>query len=109
MIDLKQIDNTWTLFLDRDGVINQEKKDDYIRNKEEFKFYERVKEATELLSGLFGTIVMVTEIIKAGGRLDRIYYSTGLDNTCEERKPNPGMAHLAKKQQYWDCFEKYRP
>jgi len=26
MIDLKAIDKSWTLFLDRDGVINHEKK-----------------------------------------------------------------------------------
>ncbi len=27
-LDLKKIDNSWTLFLDRDGVINHEKKDE---------------------------------------------------------------------------------
>ena len=31
-LDLKAIDKTWTLFIDRDGVINHEKKDEYIRN-----------------------------------------------------------------------------
>ena len=38
MIDLKAIDKTWTLFLDRDGVINHEKYLDYIHTWEEFKF-----------------------------------------------------------------------
>jgi histidinol phosphatase-like enzyme len=33
-----QIDKSWTLFLDRDGVINHEKKDDYIRNWKELRF-----------------------------------------------------------------------
>jgi len=39
MIDLKNIDKTWTLFLDRDGVINDEKHEDYIHKWEEFKTY----------------------------------------------------------------------
>ncbi len=43
------IDKNWTLFLDRDGVINHEKKGDYIRNWGEFTFYEGVKEAVEML------------------------------------------------------------
>lgn len=121
MIDLKLTDNTWTLFLDRDGVINHEKKDDYIRNKTEFNFYGQVKDAMKLLSERFGFIVMVTnqrgigkglmsekdlsdihdfmitEIVEAGGRVDRIYHATALDNNSFERKPNPGMAYRAKK------------
>ena len=32
MLDLTKIDNSWTLFLDRDGVINQEKHLDYIHS-----------------------------------------------------------------------------
>jgi D-glycero-alpha-D-manno-heptose 1-phosphate guanylyltransferase len=47
-LDLKLIDKDWTLFLDRDGVINYEKKDDYIRNREEFKFYEGAKDALKI-------------------------------------------------------------
>ncbi len=115
------IDKSWTLFLDRDGVINHEKKEDYILNWQGFKFYDSVKEAMEILTQMFGTIVMVTnqrgvgkqlmtekdlqtihtnmtsEIVNAGGRIDKIYYCTSMDNDCYERKPNPGMAHLAKK------------
>ena len=60
MIDLNLIDKSWTLFLDRDGVINHEKKADYIRNWEEFAFYDGVLEALELLNDKFGVIVMVT-------------------------------------------------
>ena len=36
--DLRSIDKSWTLFIDRDGVINHEKKEDYIRNWQEFRF-----------------------------------------------------------------------
>jgi D-glycero-D-manno-heptose 1,7-bisphosphate phosphatase len=116
-----KIDKSWTLFLDRDGVINEEKKEDYIRNWEEFRFYEGVREALEIFAGVFGRIVMVTnqrgvgkqlmtiddlenihanmaaEINEAAGRIDKIYHCSSLDNDCYERKPNPGMAHLAKK------------
>jgi D-glycero-D-manno-heptose 1,7-bisphosphate phosphatase len=120
MNDLK-IDKTWTLFLDRDGVINHEKKGDYIRNWNEFKFYEGVTEAIKILSQIFGTIVMVTnqrgigkglmtvedlvgihsnmqaEIVAASGRLDKVYFCSSTDNNCYARKPNPGMAFQAQK------------
>ncbi len=39
MIDLQKIDKSWTLFLDRDGVINQETVGLYITRWEDFKFY----------------------------------------------------------------------
>ena len=120
-MQLPLIDNTWTLFIDRDGVINNEKKEDYILNWEEFKFYNNVGEAMQILSGIFGIIVMVTNqrgvgkqlmsegdlhnihnnmlqaITAAGGRIDKIYNCTSLDNNHGERKPNPGMAHRAKQ------------
>ncbi len=38
MKDLSKIDDNWTLFLDRDGVINEEKHEDYIHKWDEFKF-----------------------------------------------------------------------
>ena len=54
LLELKNIDKEWTLFLDRDGVINYEKKDDYIRNWREFKFYEGVKDALKIFAQKFG-------------------------------------------------------
>lgn len=117
---LNKIDQSWTLFLDRDGVINYEKKDDYIYNWNEFKFYEDAKEAIKLFSKKFGRIIVVSnqrgvgrklmteealrnihenmtkEIIAAGGRVDRIYYCTAIDNLDNCRKPNPGMAFKAQ-------------
>ena len=115
------IDKTWTLFIDRDGVINHEKKEDYILNWKEFKFYDTVTAAMKILSEMFGVIVMVTNqrgvgkqlmtrddlhnihsnmlhtIRAVGGRIDKIYFCDSMDNNHPERKPNPGMAHLAKK------------
>ena len=120
-LDLKNIDKKWTLFLDRDGVINYEKKDDYIRNWEEFKFYEGAKEALKIFAKKFGTIIVVSnqrgigkglmteddlsgihqnmqrELEEAGGRIDGIYYCTAVDAKAIYRKPNPGMAFSAKR------------
>jgi D-glycero-D-manno-heptose 1,7-bisphosphate phosphatase len=119
--DLQSIDNTWTLFLDRDGVINHEKEQSYVFNFEEFVFYEGVPEALRILAGKFAHILVVTnqrgigkglmtaadlqeihqkmeaEIENADGRIDRIYYCDSLSNDHPDRKPNPGMAFRAKK------------
>jgi D-glycero-D-manno-heptose 1,7-bisphosphate phosphatase len=121
MLDLKKIDKTWTLFLDRDGVINHEKFEDYIYNYNEFIFYDGVLNALKIFSERFGDIIVVTnqrgvgkgwmtelnlmdihnqmlqDIEAAGGRIDAIYYSTTLDNADPNRKPQPGMALKAKE------------
>ncbi len=120
MLDLKQIDKTWTLFLDRDGVINHEKELDYIYNFNEFIFYDGVKEALKIFAEIFPLIIiatnqrgvskglmtendlhnihtsMITEIESTDGRIDKIYFNTSLHNDDPLRKPQPGMALLAK-------------
>jgi histidinol-phosphate phosphatase family protein len=121
MLDLTQINKSWTLFLDRDGVINHEKKENYILNWGEFRFYEGVKDALKILNDVFGVIVLVTnqkgigkglmtlddladihskmmdEIKAAGGRIDKLYFCADLDHDSYYRKPNPGMAETAKQ------------
>jgi len=121
MLDLSKTDNTWTLFLDRDGVINHDKEGDYIRNWEEFRFYDDTVAAIEILSGLFHKILIVTNqkgvgkglmtvadldnihsnmtlsLAKEGGRIDKIYYASDLEDSAPNRKPNPGMAHQAAR------------
>ena len=120
-LHLENTDRDWTLFLDRDGVINHEKENDYILNWSEFEFYPGVTEAIRLLSEKFATIVVISnqrgigrglmnekdlldiqhrmksEIAKAGGRIDKIYYCTATDPHHFYRKPNPGMALQAAK------------
>lgn len=120
MLDLKTIDRSWTLFLDRDGVINHDKVGSYIFNTDEFRFYDGVTDAMKIFHQLFGNIVIVTnqrgvgkglmseldlmqihnkmlqETEAAGGRIDAIYYATSLDNDHPERKPHTGMALKAK-------------
>ena len=121
MLNLQQIDKSWTLFLDRDGVINQEKYQDYVYKYHEFIFYEGVPEAIKILSDHFGHVIittnqrgvgrglmteadlldihnsMVQDLETAGGRIDKIYYCIADDNNDPCRKPNPGMIFLAKQ------------
>ena len=40
---------------------------------------------------------MLAEINKAGGRIDHIYFCSDLEETSPNRKPNAGMAFMAKK------------
>ena len=58
--NLTDINSDWTLFLDRDGVINVEKNEDYIRNWDEFTFYNESLLALPILARKFKTIVIAT-------------------------------------------------
>ncbi len=116
------IDKSWTLFLDRDGVINERLVDDYVKTWQEFEFLPGVKEALAKLAKIFGRIIIVSnqqgigkglmteqdleyihaemlaEIEEASGRLDAIYFCPELkENDPECRKPNPGMAYQAQQ------------
>ena len=121
MIDLTKIDKSWTLFLDRDGVINHEKHLDYIHTWDEFVFYEGAKEAIAVFAKIFNRIVVVTnqkgigkgltrledlqlihknmvgEIEMAGGRIDAVYFCADIEDNSPNRKPNPGMGLQAVK------------
>ena len=120
MLDNLHTTKEWTLFLDRDGVINHEKKDDYIRHWSEFKFYTESLAALPLLAQKFSKIIIATnqkgigkgwmtdadlylihqhmtnQIIELGGRIDAIFYCPDIDNLSINRKPQPGMAFQAK-------------
>lgn len=115
-LDLSQVDKSWTLFLDRDGVINVEIVGTYVLNWEGFKFSPGVLEALKIVNDKVGTIVVISnqrgvgkglmteedltdihqkllaEVKAAGGRIDHFFYCTEKENTCFYRKPNPGMA-----------------
>jgi len=120
MLDLHSINKSWTLFLDRDGVINHEKEQDYVYNYDEFIFYDGALEAMKIFTEKFSTIIVATnqrgvskglmteedlqdlhknmqiDIEHAGGRIDHIYYNTAMTNDDPMRKPQPGMALQAK-------------
>lgn len=111
------INKEWSLFLDRDGVINIRFIDDYIKKVEEFEFMPGVPEAVSKFSRIFGRIFIITnqrgiarnlmtekdlqnihdymlnEFGKAGGRIDKIYFCPhDRDEDCNCRKPRIGMA-----------------
>jgi histidinol-phosphate phosphatase family protein len=115
------INKSWSLFLDRDGVINKRLEGDYVKTLDEFEFIDGVPEALKILSGIFGKIIIVTnqqgigkglytendlniihhylsdEIEKHEGRIDKIYFSPHLASANHSsRKPGIGMALEAK-------------
>ena len=118
-LDLQQIDTGWSLFLDRDGVINEDKPGSYIFSPGEFAFMTGAPALFRALAERFGFIAVCTnqrgvgrglmteetlhqiheqmqsQIEAAGGRLDAIYYATSISNQDPLRKPNPGMARQA--------------
>lgn len=104
-----------TLLLDRDGVINQYRPNDYVKRWDEFAFIPEFLEAIPQWSKLVKRIVIVTnqrgiskglfteedlqdihqrmihEIERNGGRIDKIYHCTALSNSDPNRKPQTGM------------------
>lgn len=116
-----QFDKNWTLFLDRDGVINERLIGDYVKSVEEFVFCKGAVEAIATFTKIFGKIIVITnqqgigknlmteddlkkihdhmkrEINKIGGKIDAIFFCPDLalaEKNC--RKPSPKMAHFAK-------------
>ncbi len=119
---LRNIDKDWTLFLDRDGVLNQEINGDYVRNLDQCKVYDYVPDVIAKCSKLFGKIVVVTnqrgigkglytkedlldihQYIQSlcqakGGYIDAFYNCDAIHSDALCRKPNIGMALQAQKQ-----------
>ena len=54
------IDDTWTLFLDRDGVINRRILSGYVTSIEEFEFLDDVPQTIASFSQLFRFVFVVT-------------------------------------------------
>lgn len=110
--------NNWTLFLDRDGVLNRKLENDYVKNLEEFEIFNYAEEALELLKEHFETIIVVTNQQGIGKKLmtekdldvihthlleklpqiHKIYFCPDLYTTnSPRRKPAIGMAIDAKQ------------
>lgn len=111
------IDREWSVFLDRDGVINKRLPGNYVKRWKEFEFLPGAVEALAILSEIFRYVFIVTnqqgigkglmsekdlvsvhekmlsEIEAGGGRVDKIYHSPHLESENHpSRKPQPGMA-----------------
>ena len=120
--DLHKIDKSWTLFSDRDGVLNEDKVGSYIFHPHEYIFYDGVPDAFKLFSERFGRIIIATNqrgvgrdlmtvddldavhekmlagIEEKGGKIDAIFYATSVEDDDPIRKPNLGMAVKARQQ-----------
>jgi len=117
------IDSSWTLFLDRDGVINKRLMGDYVKTIAEFELIDGAAEAIRIASKSFGKIVVVTNqqgigkglmternlsdihayclqmINEAGGRIDGFYFAPELAAAgSNSRKPGTGMGLQAKAE-----------
>jgi len=110
------------VFLDRDGVIN-ENRSDYVKSWDEYVFLPNVFEPLKRIAeseylvviisnqspigrGLVQQVViedinarMKAEIQQRGGRVDAVYYCPhSPDENCDCRKPKPGMFQQAADQ-----------
>ncbi len=111
-----------TIFLDRDGVIN-ENRPDYVKSWEEFRFLEGSREAIARLTKAGYRIIVCTNqaaiarglvsvetvedihrrmlegIAAYGGNIERVYYCPhGKDENCGCRKPRPGLLLRARDE-----------
>ena len=121
----------WTLFLDRDGVINERNFGGYITKYEDIIFRPGSLESIAILRSYFKRIIVVTnqqcvakgliseseldmihekmcnDIKKAGGYIDEVLVAKELKNQFPfHRKPNSTMALMAKDQFEDIQFEK---
>ena len=115
------IDPSWTLFLDRDGVLNR-RIDGYVQHPEALEIFPYVPQTLAVFTKLFKHIIVVTnqqgigkglmseedlrrvhahlqaQVAAAGGRIDAIFHAPDLaDRPSVDRKPNVGMGLKAKK------------
>jgi len=121
-LEFLQISKDWTLFLDRDGVINKKIEGDYVRIWRQFEFLSRVFEALQNFNRIFGRIIIVTnqrgigrglmtekdlqdihskmleEFSKHNIQIHKIYYCPHdyEKEECNCRKPKMGIALQAK-------------
>ena len=121
-MDWKNIINKdWTLFLDRDGVINVRIIDGYVTKIDEFEFLPNVIEALKIFKKKFKHIIVVTNQQGVGkgimkfedveevhrfmvqkvadneGKIDKVYFCPQLKSVLDNyRKPSPKMAYFAQ-------------
>ncbi len=123
MINFSEIDKTWTLFLDRDGVINARIPGGYVTKKDDFVFLSNVKGAISGICRLFCRVIVCTnqqgvakgemtkeklddihdymqdQIGEYGGFIDGVYSACELaSDENNTRKPKPFMALQAQKE-----------
>jgi histidinol-phosphate phosphatase family protein len=116
------VDENWTLFLDRDGVINERIMSGYVLDYKDFHFKQGALESFASLSSKFKYVFVVTnqqcvalekiseaalteihhqmkvDIEKVGGKITQVFAATELkDQEPFMRKPSIGMGKIAKE------------
>lgn len=116
-------DHSWTLFLDRDGVLNRKIENGYVTHAGELEILPRIPEALAALRSHFGLFVIVTNqqgigkglmseknfhevmqalrlsLREAGADVDAVYHCPHLKTAgCDCRKPLTGMALQAQQR-----------
>jgi len=124
-------DAGWSLFLDRDGVINERLPGQYVTHPSQLVLLPGVTETLAVAARCFGQIFLVTNqqgigkglmteqelhlvhdhllslVLAAGGRIDRIYHCPHLEgSSCGCRKPETGMFDMAQKDFPWIAPER---
>jgi len=120
------------VFLDRDGIINEQIYGDYVRSPKQLRFIPgSLTQIARLTNAGYRVVVIsnqqgigkglftlddldeVTEAVrqavsKAGGRIDAFYYCPHLqDDECRCRKPRPGLLLRAAEQLSVNLAETY--
>lgn len=118
-----------TIFLDRDGVIN-ENRSDYVKSWSEFRFLPDSREAIAKLTQAGHRIVvctnqagiargtisvetiedihqrMIASIRESGGHIEKVYYCPhDREGDCSCRKPRPGMLLQARDELAIDMYD----
>ena len=111
---------TKAIFLDRDGVINQERKD-YVKKLDEFRILDKTSDAINIIKNRGFLVIIITNqsaisrkllsvetlnkiheklqsyLEKYGTSFDGVYFCPHIPSeNCECRKPKPGMFIEAK-------------
>ena len=122
-MSLPRVDATWTLFLDRDGVINVRRVGDYVKDASEFIWSPLALPGLQLLRAAFGRLIVVTnqqgvakglmsdgdlvavhdhmrqQAARHGVTFDAIYACTDLASAVPNcRKPAPEMGYRAQQE-----------
>lgn len=117
-----QVDKSWTLFLDRDGVLNEKLEAAYVRKVAEFTWCNDILTILPKLTDYFAQTVIVTnqqgigkqlmttadlqtifqymekKFVAIGAKIDKYYFCPHLAaENCGCRKPSIGMGLQAKK------------
>jgi len=121
-----------TVFLDRDGVINRNRDNDYVKDWSEFEFLPNSLKAIKLLTDAGYQLIIITnqacinkgilspktldkihdrivsEVEDSGGHIRAIYYCPHRDEEkCECRKPKPGMLVQAASEHAIELSDTY--